>query len=206
VLSVGRLEWKKGYDYAMEAIRLLRDQGLCCEYRIVGDGSYRRAVAFARYQLELQDEVQLLGAQDARGVLAQLEWADVFLQASVSEGFCNAVVEAQAMQIPVVSSDADGLAENVRSEDTGLVVPRRDSAALATALRRLAGDPELRRRLGEAGRARVRARFNIENQLSSFELLYRSVLTGPGTISPSAVPRNRSAGAPPADRRGRFSW
>ena len=184
VLSVGRLEWVKGYDYALQAIRLLRDRGLRSEYRIVGDGFYTRAVAFARHQLGLEGQVDLLGAQAPEEVRGHLGWADVLLQASVSEGFCNAVVEAQAMEVPVVSSDAGGLPENVQDEVTGLVVARRDAVALAEALSRLAGDPELRQRMGKAGRARVLARFNVADQISSFERLYRAVLGGPDTSFP----------------------
>ena len=62
-MSVGRLEWIKGYEYALLAVRRLVDQGVRCEYRIVGDGEYLEAVAFARHQLELESTVSLLGAR-----------------------------------------------------------------------------------------------------------------------------------------------
>ena len=107
-------------------MKLLADQGLHCEYRIVGDGDYLGAIGFARHQLGLESLVQLLGALGQPEVRDQMLWADVFLHAAVSEGFCNAVIEAQAMMLPVVCSDAGGLSENVVDGETGFVVPRRD--------------------------------------------------------------------------------
>jgi len=173
ILSVGRLEWKKGYEYGLEAVHLLTERGVQCEYRIVGDGSYLTAVAFARHQLGLDETVEFLGAQPLKTVKEQLEWADVLLHSAVSEGFCNAVLEAQAMGVPVVCTDADGLRENVADGRSGFVVPRRDPQALAASLARLAGDRNLRRRMGDCGRRRAVDSFSPCRQLDAFEELYR---------------------------------
>lgn len=178
VASVGRLEWKKGYEHALVALRRLLDDGVAVRHRIVGDGAFREAVAFARHQLGLEEVVELAGATTRDGVLATLRWGDVFLHAAVSEGFGNAVLEAQAMALPVVVSDADGLAENVADGVTGFVVPRRDPAALAAKLTQLARDPALRLRMGAAGRARVAERFRPLDEIAAFEALYRRVLGG----------------------------
>jgi colanic acid/amylovoran biosynthesis glycosyltransferase len=175
ILSVGRLEWKKGYEYSLQAIRLLLDRGIPCEYHILGGGEYLEAVAFARHQLDLEGVVKLLGAQPRQAVKAQMDWADVFLHAAVSEGFCNAVIEAQAMELPVVCSDADGLPENVADGESGFVVSRRDPWALAEKLAVLAGDPALRRRMGRAGRERVLRCFRLEQQTAAFERLYQEL-------------------------------
>jgi len=176
ILSVGRLEWKKGYEDALVAVQLLGDRGIQCEYRIVGDGSFLGAVAFGRHQLGLEDVVTFLGETDRESVRDEMLRADVFLHAAVSEGFCNAVLEAQSMELPVVCTDADGLRENVEDGVTGLVVPRRNPAALADALARLAPAAGRRRRMGEAGRRRVESRFQLKDQISAFDTLYRSVL------------------------------
>jgi len=192
ILSVGRLDWRKGYEYALQAVRLLMDKGVHCEYRIVGDGNYLEAIAFARYQLGLEGVVHLLGAQPREEVRKQMLWADVFLHAAVSEGFCNAVVEAQAMKLPVVCTDAGGLSENVADGETGFVVPRRDPKALAEKLALLAKDPSLRQRMGEAGRKRVLTKFRLDDQITTFESLYRQVL-GMGTRKAQAVAEQEGA-------------
>ena len=175
ILSVGRLEWKKGYEYGLEAARLLKARGVPFTYRILGGGSYLEPLAFARYRLGLEEEVEFLGPQPHTEVLTQMRWADVLLHPAVSEGFGNAVLEAQAMGLPVVCSDADGLAENVADGLTGFVVPRRTPEALAAALARLASDPALRRQMGAAGRERVKSKFRLEEQIEAFDRFFRHV-------------------------------
>lgn len=178
IVSIGRLEWKKGYEYGLQAVRLLRERGIECEYRIVGHGSYLEPLAYLRHALAVKETVHFLGALPRDRVREQLRWADVLLHAAVSEGFCNAVLEAQAMRLPVVSSDADGLAENVVNGVTGFVVPRRNPQALAEKLALLAGDPDLRQQMGVAGRDRVVAHFKLGDQIDAFDRLYRQVLHG----------------------------
>jgi colanic acid/amylovoran biosynthesis glycosyltransferase len=176
LVSVGRLEWKKGYEYALTAVRHLVDRGLEVDYRIVGDGAFRRPIVFGAHQLGLDGCVQLLGPLDPGDVAKEVQRADVFVHAAVSEGFCNAVMEAQAMRTPVVSSDADGLRENVQDGVTGFVVGRRDPIAMADRLEELARDPKLRDSMGTAGRERVSTRFQPSDQLDAFEDLYALAL------------------------------
>jgi colanic acid/amylovoran biosynthesis glycosyltransferase len=175
LLSVGRLEWKKGYEYTLAAAALLRARGLRFEYRIAGAGNYLEALAFARHELGLEDAVTFLGALSREAVREQMAWADVFVHGAVSEGFCNAVLEAQAMELPVVTSDADGLSENVSDGLTGYVVPRRDPAALAARIITLAADARARSEMGAAGRARVEASFQLRDQIAAFDRFYREV-------------------------------
>jgi colanic acid/amylovoran biosynthesis glycosyltransferase len=176
ILSVGRLEWKKGYDYALEAVKLLKDSGVNYSYRIIGHGEYLESVSFTKHQLRLSG-VELLGARPRSEVRTQMLTADVFLHAAVCEGFCNAVIEAAAMRLPVVSSDADGLSENVIDGETGFVVPRRDANALCEKIALLASRPQLRQALGQAGRERARTHFRLEQQISAFNQLYERVIS-----------------------------
>jgi colanic acid/amylovoran biosynthesis glycosyltransferase len=150
---VGRMTWEKGYEHAMAAIAKLRDRGVDMEYRVIGDGPLMEGLCFQRYRLGLEGVVTFLGAMDRSRVREEMRACDLFLHASVSEGFCNSVLEAQAMEIPVVCSDAGGLPENVEDGVTGKVVPRRDAEALAEALARLAMDPPLESEIGEGGEA-----------------------------------------------------
>lgn len=177
LLSVGRLEWVRGYEYAFDAIRLLKEWGLSFEYRIIGEGAYLESLAFARHEMNLENCVQFLGGQPHHVVNEAMQWADVFLHPAVSEGFGNAVLEAQAMQLPVVCSDAGGLPANVVDGQTGFVVPRRNALALAQKLFLLANDPELRRKMGKAGRERVKNYFALPGQAAAFDRFYRDLVT-----------------------------
>jgi len=176
ILSVGRLEWKKGYEYAFQAVRMLLDKGISCEYHILGAGAYLAPLAFTRHQLGMEGVIQFLGAQPREVVREQLDWADVFLHASISEGFCNVVLEAQAMEVPVVCTDAGGLPENVEDGVSGLVVPRREPVALADKIEVLASSPELRQRMGKAGRERTLHNFQVVTHLNNFQALYKRIL------------------------------
>jgi colanic acid/amylovoran biosynthesis glycosyltransferase len=174
ILSIGRLHWKKGYEYGLAAVAILRDRGIDLTYRILGGGEHLEAVAFARHQLGLDDCVEILGPAGHQELRRQLEWADVVLHPAVSEGFSNAVLEAQAAGLPVVSSDADGLRENVIDQTTGIVTERRNVQAMAAALERLAGSPELRSSMGTAGRERARA-LNPAAQIEAFLAMYEEL-------------------------------
>jgi colanic acid/amylovoran biosynthesis glycosyltransferase len=180
IVSVGRLKWVKGYEYALEAVAALREMGVPFEYHVVGGGDYLEALCFTRHQLNLEESVHFLGPRPHAVVIEEMLWADVFLHSAVSEGFCNAVLEAQAMQLPVVSSDADGLPENVQDGVTGLIVPRRNPVAAAESLACLAADPALRRTMGRAGRERVAHYFQLPDQIAAFNEFYRTMTNGHG--------------------------
>jgi colanic acid/amylovoran biosynthesis glycosyltransferase len=195
ILSVGRLVWKKGYEYGLEAVRLLLDQGVHCEYRVIGDGDYFEAVTFVAHQLGLTDRVKLLGELSPQEVKEQMGWADLFLHPAVSEGFCNAVLEAQAMTLPVVCTDADGLPENVVDGVTGFVVARRSPKALADEMNRLARYALLRERMGNVGRARIVKKFRLSDQIEAFERLYVDLLSSPAAEQESALNRTEIAHA-----------
>lgn len=179
LVTVGRLEWSKGYEFAMDAVARVRDAGIPVKYTIVGEGSYYEAVALAAQQWGLSQDgtVKLAGTVPRERVIEYLQEADVMIHAAVDEGFCNAVIEGQAAGLPVVVSDAGGLPENVQDGVTGFVVPRRDPDAMAEKIIVLAKDPELRQRMGRAGRERALQLYNIDQQVEAFAALYQELAT-----------------------------
>ncbi|HEC23996.1 MAG TPA: colanic acid biosynthesis glycosyltransferase WcaL [Chloroflexi bacterium] len=181
IISVGRLDWQKGYEFALDAVARVHQAGIPVHYTILGRGPYKSAVLFAAHQWGLLQAgvVELAGVVPREEVPAYMQEADVMLHAAVEEGFCNAVIEAQAMGLPVVTSDAGGLVENVIDGVTGFVVPRRDPDALAEKLILLAQDPELCQRMGEAGRKHALERFDLQDQIEAFASLYRELARGP---------------------------
>lgn len=109
-------------------------------------------------------------------VPALLRGTDIYCLPSYREGTPVSVLEAMSCGLPVVTTDAVGCRETVVPEESGLLVPVRDAAALAAALDRLVGDPELRRRLGAAARARAQAVFAIERIVADHLALYRGLV------------------------------
>src|SRR5690606_13721992 len=100
--------------------------------------------------------------------------ADLFVLPSIKrEGLARSLIEAMILGTPPIVTDCGGSPELVVHEESGLVVPVRDSAALAAAIERLYRDPELRERLGAAARRRILVRFRIEDTTAETLALYR---------------------------------
>ncbi len=175
ILSVGRLHWKKGLPHGLAAVAALKADGYRVYHRIVGTGPEEERLRWEIEDLGLADEVELMGRLGSAGVRDQMVWADALLHPALTEGFANAVLEAQAMGLPVVCSDAEGLAENVIDGETGFVVPRRCPEALVGALRRLIDDDELRLAMAAGGRRRVVEHFAIDDQTDAFVQFFHEV-------------------------------
>ncbi len=178
VVSTGSLRWLKGHEHTLVALRALLDGGVSARLELIGDGPDRQRVLFTIRDLGLTGRVRLLGRQPPEAVRERLRDADAFVLSSVSEGISNAVLEAMACALPVVTTDCGGMTEAVTDGRDGLVVPVRAPAATARALTRLAGDPELRRRLGATARATVETRFALPVHVERFCELFRSVAHG----------------------------
>ncbi len=162
VLAVGRLVDKKGYPVLVAALAALHASGRQVSCRIVGAGPRRPELEALVAEMGLGQAVRFLGARTHQEVATAYRQADVFVQSSVvlpdgdRDGTPNALLEAMASAVPVVASAVAGIPEVV-PPDCGLLVPPGDAAALAAALERLAQDPPLRRRLGQAARTHVEA-------------------------------------------------
>lgn len=175
VITTGSLIWRKGYEYALRAIQSLKNQGLPLLFDIIGEGPERQRVLYTIHDLGLQEQVRLLGKRTPEGVRQQLQGADVFLLSSLSEGISNAVLEAMACGLPIVSTDCGGMREAISHGVEGFVVPLRDPDAIAGSLRRIAEDTKLRKRMGLAARKRARSHFALTEQIADFVSLYHSV-------------------------------
>lgn len=175
ILTVARLHWKKGISDALRALHKLHERGVRAQYVVVGEGEFQEAVQFDIWDLGLSDHVTLAGPLPRAAVRSALADADVFLLPSISEGLSNAVLEAMATRLPVVTTDAGGMAEAVRDGVDGFVVRRRDVDGMVHCLERLAGDVDLRRRMGHSARERVREHFGIQRQICTFAEVYRSL-------------------------------
>mgnify|MGYP001400344982 CR=1 FL=1 len=175
IVSVGRLVWKKGYEYAIRAASILKERGIDFEYNIIGDGAHLQALQFIIKESGLEGSVHLLGAQFSEEIKEYLEQSDVFVHPAISEGFSNAVLEAQAMGVPVICTDADGLPENIEDTVTGFVVPKWDAEAIANKLIFFSENRNKINEMGLKGIARVNKYFTIDKQIEAFVNFYSSI-------------------------------
>ncbi|WP_179315809.1 glycosyltransferase family 4 protein [Winogradskyella undariae] len=173
LLSIGRLHWKKGFEDTLEALLILKKQGISFSYTIVGDGEEHEALLFAIHQLGLEDEVFLKGKLSHEAVKSHLKESDIYLQYSKQEGFCNAVLEAQAMGLLCVVSDAEGLSENVLDGYSGWVVPKRQPNLLAKKLEEVIHLKETEQlQIRKQAQKRVNDIFNLDVQIDKFLKFY----------------------------------
>lgn len=168
------LRWVKAFEHALTAFRRALDKGLDAVMVVMGgaDKENRARFLYTVQDLGLEGRVDWKGAVRAEEVMEVLRGCDVFLLSSLSEGISNAVLEAMSCGLPVVVTDAGGMREAVRDGVEGFVVPVRDVEAMAEALVKLGRDPELRRRMGEAGRRRVMEEFTLERQTREWRAFY----------------------------------
>jgi glycosyltransferase involved in cell wall biosynthesis len=171
IACVARLEPKKGHRFLLEACAELRRRGVELRCLLVGEGAERSALEAHAATLGLRDSLELLGTQPRDRVREILASAHVVVLPSVvlasgrADGIPVALMEALAMQRPVVATAVTGVPELVESELTGLLVEPEEAGALADALERLWSDPELAARLALAGRRRVEEQFDIDRNV-----------------------------------------
>jgi len=165
VLAVGSLLACKGFDILIAALGLLRRRGLDVEATVAGGGPEERNLRLQAEKEALADRVRFTGYLTQEDLIPLYQDADIFVLPAVLEqhwGIPNVLVEALACGVPVVTTPLPSLPELVEDGVHGLVARNRDPGDFAERIERLARDPELRRRLGDAGRRRVEERFDIE--------------------------------------------
>jgi len=160
VFSCGRLNIVKGHQDLMTAVRKLLDQGVDVRLEIAGEDDaggdgYRKELQGHLKKLRLQDHVKLLGAIDGAAVRDKLLNAHVFVLASWHEPLGVAYMEAMSCEVPTIGTASGGVRELISDGENGLLVPPKDPDALAVAIKRLAGDPDLAMRLSRAGRQHI---------------------------------------------------
>ncbi len=185
ILSVGRLVEKKGFDYLVQACALLHDRGLRFQCRIVGGhDKYAEKIKALIAELKLEDCISLPGAVTQEELRAVYQEGTLFALPCLvvdngdRDGIPNVLVEAMAMEMPVISTDISGIPELIEHEVNGLMVQEKDAAAMADAIQRLLSDPSLRQRLGQAARETVCREFNSRHTTVALKNLFVACLEG----------------------------
>jgi colanic acid/amylovoran biosynthesis glycosyltransferase len=178
MLFVGRLIEKKGLQYALEALALVKCE-LRFQLRIVGDGPLKRELQELAKRLDLEQRITWLGQLDHPTVIRELDACDILLHPSVtardgdSEGGApTMILEAQACGVPVLSTLHADIPYITVPGRSALLSPERDVASLAESLTRLAACPELAQTMGAAGRDHVERYHNAAREIVGLEDLY----------------------------------
>lgn len=175
IVTIARLNWIKGIDLAISAMKILKENGMDFQYSIIGDGDQKQTERYKYmvYESGLQNEVIFCGKMTHKETLEELKKVDIYIQPSLNEGFCNAILEAQAMGKLCIASNKGGLPENILDGKTGWLFPEYSPHSLAVTIEKvlnLSNDEKLL--VSENARKRVEKEFNIEKQQIEFLKFY----------------------------------
>ncbi len=177
LLSVGRPHWVKGYPEALLACKTLKEKNIPFCYKIIGATVRNEEILYLINDLKLQEQVTLLPKIPQEEVYVKMSQASVLLFPSVIEGLPNVVVEAMAIGLPVISTQCGGVAELIRHDKTGWLVPVNNSEAMAQSIIDFSNLS-----LSKIEEIRQQARLKVEQQhqeqqmVKDMEDLYFSVL------------------------------
>ncbi len=179
ILTTARLVEKKGIEYLIRAIPQVVAQVPECHFTIIGSGPLEnelKALAGG-----VQEYVSFKGSVSDRKLMEEYEKADIFTLPCIiadngdRDGIPVSIMEAMAMQLPVISTDVSGIPELIISEENGMLVPQKDVEKLSQALIRLAKDEKLRSGMGKKAREKIEADFNLEKEVKILNELFRRV-------------------------------
>ncbi|MBO9436768.1 glycosyltransferase [Ruegeria sp. R13_0] len=192
VLFVGRLDAVKGAPLLLQAFAALREDHPDATLTLIGDGADRPALEAQAKTLALGDAVTFAGYRPQEAVADFLEEADMLVLPSFAEGVPVVLMEAMASRIPVIATQVAGVSELITDGEVGFVVPPGDVSTLIARMQTLLSDPNLCRRMGIAGRLKVRADFNTMNEAAWLRTL---LCENPDPSNPPARPQMQPVGA-----------
>jgi colanic acid/amylovoran biosynthesis glycosyltransferase len=185
LLSVARLTQSKGHAVLLQSLRELARRGVDVNLTIVGDGPKRSSLEQLARELDVGSRVRFEGAVGREGVHSYYRQADAFCLPSFAEGVPVVLMEAMAMELPVVATDVMGVRELVDDGANGLLVRPGRADLLADAIARLAGDADLRRRLGAAGRQTVLREFDVRQAAEQIHQVFEELLGSGASSAPA---------------------
>lgn len=179
IFSIGRLVEKKGFPYLIQACRILVERGYQFKCDIVGEGPLRPDLEKLISEANLEQVVGLKGAVLQEALLDYWRRATLFVLPCVvgsdgdRDGMPNVLIEAMALQVPVISTTLVGIPEFIRPEYSGLLAPPEDAQTLADLIARMLDDPALRARLKQNARAIAEQTFDLERNMNRLMEIYR---------------------------------
>ncbi|MBK6537793.1 MAG: glycosyltransferase family 4 protein [Ignavibacteria bacterium] len=176
LISVGRHHWKKGYHYALDAMKILKDDGIKFKYTIVAQGEIPEELLFMLDDYKLENEVEIINGMSNEELIKLLQTKHLLLLPSVEEGIANVVLEAMAAGIPVLSTDCGGMKEAVNDRFNGYIVPVRSAKSIAEKINEfILEENEVKKDIIRNAKLTIRKEFTREKQKTGFRNFYDNV-------------------------------
>ncbi len=172
--AVGRLNAEKDYPNFLEAARILLAERQDLYFTIAGGGPLETTIREQVQSMGLAGRVLFLG--NLHDIRQAYEAMDVYVLSSTREGLPNTILEAMAMEVPIVATDVDGVGEAVIHDRDALLVPPRDARRLADGVLAILTNPSLAERLRRSAREKIEREFSFSSRMRRVENIYRGVL------------------------------
>lgn len=172
ILTVAALHPRKGLKYLIEAFAKINDRTL--RLQIVGEGPQKQELQELAQKLDISNQVEFLGwRNDIPKIMAS---ANLFVLPSLHEAFGLVLLEAILAKLPIIATNSGGIPEIIEDNKNGLLVPPKDTDALANAIKTLLENDELNKKFIQAGLEKVYEKFNAETMAEKTASLYDKIL------------------------------
>ena len=176
IISVGREHWKKGYAYALDSMKFLKNEGIDFHYTIIGVAQDEELL-YKRSILGLENEVTFIEKLPFEEVMKSIRLADILLLPSIEEGIANVVIEAMALGTLVVSTNCGGMGEVIEDKVNGYLMPIRDASAMVSALKHVSElSLESYQTITDEARKTIEKQHSHKTMISDMQDLYEKVL------------------------------
>jgi glycosyltransferase involved in cell wall biosynthesis len=189
--AVGRLHAEKGFDCLIRAVDSLISDGLNAHLVIAGEGEERGALTSLIGRLGRSEQIRLLGHRT--DIADLLQCLDLFALSSLSEGLPNVLLEAMALNVPIVATRVGSVGEVIEDDINGVLIDPHNVESLKRALHRLLADHDLRQRLGDAGRLTVVEKFSFRKRMDKIRAIYGRLTKTDSKRPGAAASENRPA-------------
>jgi glycosyltransferase involved in cell wall biosynthesis len=177
LLVIGRFHWKKGYQYLLDALVLLKKGNIHFKVTLIAQGNMPEEILFQLHDLNLKNEVNWINGLPHDQVIERMKEHDALILPSLSEGIANVVLEAMNVGLLIISTDCDGMKEAIQDGINGFLVPVRNPKVLANAIVNLNNlTVGAREGIRMKAHATIERQFNMENSKQAFAEMYKQVL------------------------------
>ena len=177
IISIGRCHWIKGYTSVLDAMDIMKKQGVKFHYTIIASGRDDENLQYQIHDLGLNEFVTFINGLPHKQVIEKLSESNLLLHPSVGEGISNVVLEAMALRIPVVSTDCGGMTEVFDNNKNGFFVPARDIEAMTLMIKNfIKMDKRRKIKIINNAQNRIREQFLLNKQIKSMISFYHNLV------------------------------
>jgi len=179
IISIGRFHWKKGYHYALDAMKALKDESINFEFTIVAQGEMPEEIVFMINDYQLSEHVKIINGLPYESLIDKLCKSHILILPSVEEGIANVVLEAMAAGVPVLTTDCGGMDEVVTDKLNGYIIPVRDPEMIVRKIKEfIDSSDETKNKIKSNARTVIQKDFSREKQIREFREFYESMSAG----------------------------